>query len=185
MSKSVLQYTDFTGLYAFSNHECLQIDPNASASTHSTYCFQRLGQDLVSFERTCKVEEIQCTKFVIKFVFVETNQLFCSNSNVILTRKAYGHRSSIVEGSKRLALAFQFSVRIWYMFLILKMQRIVGSRSVNDFGTCKENTAAQCRHPTNSAAKHVSKAKVSTVRLHSLYKYRSHAQPQIRLYSTY
>jgi len=74
-----------------------------------------LRQDLVSFERTCKVEEIQCTKFVIKFVFVETNQLFCSNSNVILTRQTYGHRSSRVAGSNCLALAFWFSVRIWIL----------------------------------------------------------------------
>ena len=34
-------------------------------------------------------------------------------------------------------------------------QRRVGSRSVHDFGTCKENAAAQYRLPTNLAAKHV------------------------------
>ena len=42
------------------------------------------------------------------------------NSNVILTRQTCGHSSSRVAGSKRRALAFSFSVRIWYIFLISK-----------------------------------------------------------------
>jgi len=56
----------------------------------------------------------------IEFIFVETNQLFTWNSNVILTRQTSGHRSSMAAGSKRRALAFYFSMRIWYMFLTSK-----------------------------------------------------------------
>jgi len=48
--------------------------------------------------------------------------------------------------------------------------------AVHDFGTCKENAAAQCRLPTNYAAKHVLKSEVGTVQSHSPCKYRSHAQ---------
>ena len=75
------------------------------------------------FERTCKFAGNQFTKRFIEFVLVETNLLFGSNSNVFLTLQACGHRSSRVAGLKRQALAFYFSVRIWYMFWILKCKR--------------------------------------------------------------
>ena len=46
----------------------------------------------------------------IEFVFVETNQLFGSNPNMILTRQICGQRSGMVVGSKRRALTFYFPV---------------------------------------------------------------------------
>ena len=58
------------------------------------------------------------TKHFIKFGRVETNEVVRSNSNVILTRQTYGYHSNRVAGSKSRALAFCFSIRIWYMFLI-------------------------------------------------------------------
>jgi len=39
---------------------------------------------------------------------------------------------------------------------------------VHDFGTCKENAAAQCRLPRNFAAKHVFKAEDGTAQPNSL-----------------
>jgi len=77
---------------------------------------------------------IQFTKRFIEFVFVETNEMVCSNSNVILTRQTCGHRSSRVAGSKRRARAFCFSVRIWYMFLMSKC-RVLGT--VRPHSLCK------------------------------------------------
>jgi len=61
---------------------------------------------------------------------VETNELVCSNSNVILTRQTCGHGSSRVAGSKHRALAFYFPVRIWYMFFMSKY------REELDLGQC-------------------------------------------------
>jgi len=75
-------------------------------------------QGWVWFERTCIFSGIQFTKHFIEFVFVETNEVVRSDSNVILTRKTCGQRSSRVAGSKRRALAFCFSVRMWYVLLI-------------------------------------------------------------------
>jgi len=43
-----------------------------------------------------------------------------SNSNLILTRKICGQRSSRVSEIKRRGLVFYFSVRIWYVFSISK-----------------------------------------------------------------
>jgi len=48
------------------------------------------------------------------------------------------------------------------------MCRRIGSRSVHEFGTCKENAAAQCRLPTNFSAKHVFETEVGTAQPHSL-----------------
>jgi len=48
-------------------------------------------------------------KHFIEFVFVETNEVFRSNSNVILTQQTCGHGSSRVAERKRRALAFIFS----------------------------------------------------------------------------
>ena len=45
----------------------------------------RQGWDL--FERTCVFAGIQFTKHYIEIVFVETNELVSSNSNLILTRQ--------------------------------------------------------------------------------------------------
>jgi len=46
--------------------------------------------------------------YFIEFVVVETNQLFGSDSNVILTRLTCGQRSGMAAGSKRRALGFYF-----------------------------------------------------------------------------
>jgi len=62
--------------------------------------------------------------------FIETNQLFGSDSNVILTQQTCGHPSSRVAGSKRQSLAFYFPVRIWYILLISKC------RGKSEFGLC-------------------------------------------------
>jgi len=57
---------------------------------------------------TCVFSRIQFTKYFIEFIFVETNQLFGSNSNVILTRQTCGQRSGMAAGSKRQAFSFNF-----------------------------------------------------------------------------
>ena len=49
---------------------------------------------------------------------------------MILTRQTCGHRSSMVAASNCQALAFYFSVRIWYMILISKC------REESDLGLC-------------------------------------------------
>ena len=88
-----------------------------------------LNVGLFLFEQTCEFAGIQFTKHFIKFVFVETNQLFNSNSKVILTRQTCAHHcSSRVAGSKRRELALYFSVRIWCIFSLLK------SRGKSDLG---------------------------------------------------
>jgi len=79
-----------------------------------------LRQGWVSLKCTCVFSGIQSKKHFIEFVFVEPNQLFGRNLNVILTRQTCGESSNISAGSKRRALAFYFSVRICYMFLISK-----------------------------------------------------------------
>jgi len=89
------------------------------------------------FEQTCEFVGIQFTMHFIEFVFVETNQLFGSNSNVILTQQTCGLRSSRVAESTRRALAFYFSLRIWYMFLILKC------RGRSDLGVCMTSVLAK------------------------------------------
>ena len=67
-----------------------------------------LRQVWVLFQRTCEFNGIQFIKHFSEFVFVETNEVDRSNSNVILTRQTCGHRSSRVVGSKRRALVFYF-----------------------------------------------------------------------------
>ena len=69
-------------------------------------------------EPTRILSGIQFTKHFIEFVVVETKQFVSSNPNVILTRQICGQRLSMTAGSKRRALAFRFSIRICYMFLI-------------------------------------------------------------------
>ena len=68
-----------------------------------------LRQVWVLFQRTCEFNGIQFIKHFSEFVFVETNEVDRSNSNVILTRQTCGHRSSRVAESKRQALALYFS----------------------------------------------------------------------------
>jgi len=92
---------------------------------------------------------------LIESVFVETNQLFGINPNLILMQQTCGQLSGMAAGSKRRASAFYFfRTNLLYVPLI-EMYRRVTSRSVDDFGTCKKNAAAQWRILTNLAAKHV------------------------------
>jgi len=73
----------------------------------------QLKQGSVWFERTCIFSGIQFTEPFIEFVFVEKDQLFGSNSNVILTQQTCGQRSSIMlmmaVESKRGALPFSIN----------------------------------------------------------------------------
>ena len=73
----------------------------------------------VCFERTRILTGIQFTRHFIELVVVELKRLVNSNVNVILTQQTYGHRSSRAARSKRRALTFFFSIRIFhtkYMF---------------------------------------------------------------------
>jgi len=103
--------------------------------------FRNLRQGWVLFKRTCEFSGIQFTKHFIEFVFVETNQVVRSNSNVILTRQTYGHPSSRVAGSKSRALAFCFSIRIWYMFFMSIC------RGKSYLGVCMTSVLAQRMRP--------------------------------------
>ena len=84
----------------------------------------------VFLKRTRIFTGIQFTRHCIEFIVVKTNKMVRSNSNVILTRQTCGKRSSMVAGSKRRVLAFHFSVRILYVFLMSKC------RGVSDLGLC-------------------------------------------------
>jgi len=85
-------------------------------------------------------------KHFIKFrvVLVETNEVVRSNSDVMFTRQTCGHRLSRVAGNKHRALAFYFSVRIWYIFLISRC------RGKSDLGVCMTTVLAK-RMRTHSA----------------------------------
>jgi len=96
------------------------------------------------FKRTCEMCAIQFTKHSIEFVFVETNEVVRSNSNVILTRQTCGHRSSRVAVSRSQALAFYFSVRIWYIFLISIC------RGKSDLGVCMSSVHAKRMRPCSA-----------------------------------
>jgi len=63
-------------------------------------------QGWVRFEPTRILSVIQFTKRFSEFFFVETHQFFGSNSKLILMWEACGQRSSMVVGSKRIALAY-------------------------------------------------------------------------------
>ena len=71
----------------------------------------------------------------------ETN--VSSISNVILTRQICGQRSGMAAGGKRRAIAFHFSVRICYMFLMSKC------RGESDLGLCMTSVLAK-RMPLRS-----------------------------------
>ena len=72
------------------------------------------------FETTCKFNRIQFTRLFYEFVVVETKQIVSSNSNIILTRQTCGQRSGMAAACKHRALAFYFSTRICYKFLVSK-----------------------------------------------------------------
>ena len=101
------------------------------------YNLHPLRQGWVLFKPTCVFSGIQCTKHFIEFVFVETNEVVCTNLNVILTRQTCSHHSSRVAGSKRRALAFYFPIRIWFVFSISKC------RGESDLGLCMSSVLAQ------------------------------------------
>jgi len=92
---------------------------------------------------------------------VETKRFVGSTVNVMLTWQTCSQRSSRAAGSKRRALAFYVSIRIWYMFWESNC------KGESDLGlctctTCQKIAAAQCRLPTNFAAKHVFYSEVGT-----------------------
>ena len=91
----------------------------------------------VVFKRTCEVSEIQFTKHFIEFVFVETNEVVRTSSNMMLTRQTCGHCLRRAVGSKRRALAFYFSVRIRCMFLISTCE------GKSDLGVCMTSVLAK------------------------------------------
>jgi len=105
---------------------------------------QKLRQGWILFNRTCEYAGIQFTKHSIEFVLLETNKLVGSNPHVILTRQTCRQRSNRVAGSTRRALAFYFSVRIWYMFFISQF------RGKSDLGLCMTSVLAK-RMPLCSA----------------------------------
>jgi len=110
--------------------------PSQTHCFHMNFSF-RQGWGL--FKQTCEFSGFQFTKHFIEFVFVESNEVVRSNSNVILMRQTCGHRSSRVAGSKCRALVFHFSVRIWYMFLISI------SRGKSDPGVCMPVTSVRAK----------------------------------------
>jgi len=99
--------------------------------------YMYVRQGWILFVRTCVSAGLQFTKHFIEFVLVETNQLFGSDSKVILTRQTCSHRSSRVAGVKRQALALYFPVRIWYVFLISKY------RGESDLDLCMTSVLAK------------------------------------------
>jgi len=103
-----------------------------------------LRQGWVFSKRTCVFSGIQFIMYFIEFVVVETKQIVNSNSNVILTQQTCGQRSGMAAGGKRRALAFYFSGRIFYMFL---MSKYTGE---SDLGLCMTSVLAK-RIPLCSA----------------------------------
>ena len=102
-----------------------------------------LRQGWVFSKRTCVFRGIQFTRHFIEFVVVETNQIVGTNSNEILTRQTCGQRSGMAAVSKHRAIAFYFSVRIYYMFL---MSKCTGK---SDLGLCMTSVLAK-RMPLRS-----------------------------------
>jgi len=144
---------------------------------HVTVMSTRFRWGWVFVERTRILSGIQFTRHFIEFFAVETKQFVGSNVNVILPRQTCGQRSSMSAGSKRRALASYFCVRICHMFLISKRSlRTVGSRTVHNVGTCKQNATEHWQIPTIFAAKYVSTSEVANPQRHSVCKYWSCVQ---------
>jgi len=76
-------------------------------------------------------------KHFIESVFVETNDLVRSGSNMILTRQTCGQHSSRVARSKRRALSWYLSVRIRHVFSISKC------RGESGLGLCMSSILAK------------------------------------------
>jgi len=92
----------------------------------------------------CVFTGIQFTKAFHRIRSCGNGPFFGSNSNVSLTRQTCGYRSSRLAGSKRQALAFCYSIRIWYVFLISKC------RKESDLDVCTTSVLAK-RTPLRSA----------------------------------
>jgi len=88
--------------------------------------------------------EFSLQKHFIELVFLETIELVLIDSNGMLTRQTCGQHSSRVVESKRRALAFCFSIRIWHVFLISKC------RGDSNLGLCMSLVLAK-RMPLRSA----------------------------------
>ena len=90
----------------------------------------------------------QFTRHLIEFVFAEMKRFVGSNLNVILTRQTCGQHSSRAVGSKRRALAFIFSIRLWYKFWESKC------KGQSDLGLCTiSRLAKKCRFAVLTADK--------------------------------
>jgi len=83
------------------------------------------------------LSRFQFIKIFIEFVLVETKRFPGSHPNVILTQQTCGQRSSMLVGSKHWELAFYFSIRNCYMFLISKC------REKSDPGLCTTSILAR------------------------------------------
>ena len=113
---------------------------------HPPHCF---CEDRVGFclKRTCVFSGIQFTRQFIEFVVVETKKNVSSGSNVILLRQTYGQHSGISCMRKTSSASISiFSTNLLHVPKI-EMYRRVRCRSVHEFSTFQENTAAQCRLP--------------------------------------
>ena len=148
---------------------------------HKFDCVEGVRQGWGLSKPTCVFVEIQFIKNFSNLFLWKRNNCLIVISNDILTRQTCGNARAGVSGSKRQALAFYFSLRILYVFLLSICKGDwdlfwLMLRSVCEFGTCKENAAAQCRLAMNFAAKHVCKSEVGIAQPHSLCMYRSHAQ---------
>ena len=100
-----------------------------------------LRQGWVFSKRMCVFSGIYFTTHFIEFVVMETKQIVRSNSNVILRRQTCGQRSGMAAGR---ALAFYFSVRIFYVFPMSKC------RGESDLSLCMISVLAK-RMPLRSA----------------------------------
>jgi len=88
---------------------------------------------LCIFERTWILSGIQFTTHFIEFIVVETKRFVGSNVHMILTRHTRSQRSSMAAGGKRGALAFYFSIWIWYMFWETKCRGESDRAQLRDF----------------------------------------------------
>jgi len=139
----VLKYLVTKKIATESRKCCFRHATNVTFSKFRGRFFETAGfkEGLGFVKQTCKFSEIQITKRIIEFDFVETIKLVRSNSNVILTRQAFSHRSGRVAGSKHRALAFYFSVQICDMFFISICKGML------DLGVCMTSVLAKRMQP--------------------------------------
>ena len=99
----------------------------------------------VFFERMWDLSGILFTKHFIESVFVQTNKLICSISNVTLKRQTCGQHSSMAARSKRRAPSIYFPMWICHMFLISKCRR-EWNLGMCTFPVLQKKMLLQCAH---------------------------------------